>query len=283
VISEVLTNILHDLTLQTTYLIIDALDECEENRPELLAFVAQNSSVSSRVKWIVSSRNWPDIEEQINTANEKTKISLELNENSISTAVNLYIEWKVEQLVKQKMYDNDTRDAVQRHLSLNANNTFLWVALVCQQLADPKVRRHHTLAKLDAFPPGLNDLYGRIMGQIRDSADVGLCTRILAVVSVVYRPITLDELVSFVDMPTGASLTEIIELCGSFLTLQERIVSFVHQSAKEYLLKEAATEIFPPTESTSNITSSRVRYKSWTRLYSKMSLICIVLQSSLTK
>ena len=245
-LSEILTNILHDSTLQTTYLIIDALDECEKNRPELLAFIAQNSSVSSRVKWIVSSRNWPDIEDQINTANQKVKFSLELNEKSISTAVNTYIGWKIKQLVKQKGYDNDTRDAVQRHLTLNANNNFLWVALVCQQLADPNVRRHHTLAKLDAFPPGLNDLYGRIIGQIRDSEDAELCKHILAVASVVYRPVTLDELECFVDMPTGTSLTEIIELCGSFLTLQERVVSFVHQSAKDYLLKEAAGEIFPP-------------------------------------
>jgi hypothetical protein len=253
VLSEVLTNILHDSTLQTTYLVIDALDECEENRRELLAFIAQSLSVSSRVKWVVSSRNWPDIEEQINTANQKVKVSLELNEKSISTAVNSYIRWKVEQLGKQKMYDNDTRDAVQRHLLLNANNTFLWVALVCQHLADPKVRQHHTLAKLDAFPPGLNDLYGRMMSRISDLEDAELCKRILAVVSVVYRPLTLDELETLVNMPAGASLREIIELCGSFLTLQNRIVSFVHQSAKEYLLKEAFDEIFPseapPTDS----------------------------------
>ena len=247
VLAEILTNILHDSTLQTTYLIIDALDECEENLPELLDFVAQNSSVSSRVKWIVSSRNWPDIEEQINAAKQKLKVSLELNEKSISTAVKIYINWKIEQLVKQKAYDNNIRDAVHRHLLLNANNTFLWVALVCQQLADPKVRRHHTLTKLDAFPPGLNDLYGRMMGQIRDSADADLCKHILAVVSVVYRPVTLDELESFVDVPTGASLGEIIELCGSFLTIQKRIIFFVHQSAKDYLVREAASTIFPPT------------------------------------
>jgi hypothetical protein len=246
VLSEVLTNILHDSALQTTYLVIDALDECEENRRELLAFIAQSSSVLSRVKWVVSSRNWPDIEEQINTANQKVKVSLELNEKSISMAVNSYIKWKVEQLVKQKMYNNDTRDAVQRHLLLNANNTFLWVALVCQQLADPKVRRHHTLAKLDAFPPGLNDLYRRMMSRISDLEDAELCKRILAVVLVVYRPLTLDELETFVNMPASASLREIIELCGSFLTLQNRVVSFVHQSAKEYLLKEAASDIFSP-------------------------------------
>ena len=146
------------------------------------------------------------------------------------------------------MYDNDTRDAVQHHLLLNANNTFLWVALVCQHLADPKVRQHHTLAKFDAFPPGLNDLYGRMMSRISDLEDAKLCKRILAVVSVVYRPLTLDELETFVDMPASASLREIIELCGSFLTLRNRIVSFVHQSAKEYLLKEAASDIFPPGE-----------------------------------
>jgi hypothetical protein len=52
------------------------------------------------------------------------KCSLELNENSIFTAVNTYIEWKIEQLVTQKKYNKDTRDAVQRHLSSNANNTF---------------------------------------------------------------------------------------------------------------------------------------------------------------
>jgi hypothetical protein len=44
-------------------------------------------------------------------------------------------------------------------------------------------------------------------------------------------------------MPTGASLPEIVDVCGSFLTTEERIISFVHQ---EYLLKEAASEICPP-------------------------------------
>jgi hypothetical protein len=130
---------------------------------------------------------------------------------------------------------------------LNANNTFLWVALVCQQLVDPKVRQHYTLAKLDAFPPGLNDLYRRMMSRIATLEDAELCKRILAVILVAFRPLTLDELETLVDMPTGASLREIIELCGSFLTLLDRIVSFVHQSAKEYLLKEAASDIFPPS------------------------------------
>jgi hypothetical protein len=86
------------------------------------------------------------------------------------------------------------------------------------------------------------------MDQICESEDTRLCKRILAVASAVYRPITLDELISFVDIPNGVSddesLTEIIGLCGSFLTLRERTISFVHQSAKDFLLEKASQEIF---------------------------------------
>jgi hypothetical protein len=57
VLVEIFEAVLQDLSLRMTYLIIDALDECITNLPILLDFVAKQSSVSSRVKWIVSSRN----------------------------------------------------------------------------------------------------------------------------------------------------------------------------------------------------------------------------------
>jgi hypothetical protein len=89
-----------------------------------------------------------------------------------------------------------------------------------------------------------------MIDQIRDSEDAKLCKRILAVVSAVYRPITLDELAAFVDMPNGVAgeyeaLSEIIWDCGSFLTLRERTISFVHQSAKDFLINNVSQEIFP--------------------------------------
>jgi hypothetical protein len=78
-----------------------------------------------------------------------------------------------------------------------------------------------------------------MLDQIMDSEDTELCNSILAVVSAVCRPITLDELVAFVDMPNGVAgeyeaLLEIIGLCGSFLMLCECTISFVHQSAKDF-------------------------------------------------
>jgi len=132
-LSDIFTNILQDPSLNSTYLIIDALDECVADLPKLLDFIAQKSSVS-RVKWIVSSRNWPDIEERLERAGYKVRLCLELNAESVSTAVSIYIQHKALQLAQRKKYDNKTRDAVLDHLFSNANNTFLWVALVYQNL-----------------------------------------------------------------------------------------------------------------------------------------------------
>jgi hypothetical protein len=56
---DILTNILNDPNLQSTYLVVDALDECTDGLPALLDFVVQTSSTSSRIKWLVSGRNWP--------------------------------------------------------------------------------------------------------------------------------------------------------------------------------------------------------------------------------
>jgi hypothetical protein len=250
-LSKIFTTILEDLEdagSRTTYLIIDALDECTGDPDRLLGLVAQKSSKYPSVKWIVSSRNWPSIEKDLDTATQKVNLRLELNEESVSAAVTTYVRFKVEVLAERNKYSNDTRDAVERYLSANAHGTFLWVALVCQELSNTLGWK--TQRKLLAFPPGLDALYRRMMDQIRDSEDAALCKNILAVVSVVYRPITLDELAALVDSLDGVpsnreSLTEIVGLCGSFLTLRERTISFVHQSAKDFLLKQARDEIFP--------------------------------------
>ncbi|KAK4246698.1 nucleoside phosphorylase domain-containing protein [Corynascus novoguineensis] len=125
-LSEIFIAILEDPTLPPTRLIIDALDECIEGLDLLLGLVVRTSSVYSGVKWIVSSRNWPIIEKILDTATQKVRLSLELNEESVSAAVTTYIQFKVDWLAERNWYSNDTRDAVECYLSTNAYGTFLW-------------------------------------------------------------------------------------------------------------------------------------------------------------
>ncbi|KAK7177316.1 Vegetative incompatibility protein HET-E-1-like protein 15, partial [Paraphaeosphaeria sporulosa] len=190
---------------------------------------------------------WPDIEERLTRAGPRVRLSLELNTKSVSTAVSVFVKQKVLQLAQERKYDNKTRDLVEQHLLSNANGTFLWVALVCQDLRN--IPRWKVLAKLGTFSPGLDSLYRQMLDQINISDDADLCIRILASVATVYRPVTLRELASLVEMLDEVgdleSLQEIISLCGSFLTVRSGVVYFVHQSAKDFLIEKVPRGIFP--------------------------------------
>jgi hypothetical protein len=242
-LSEIFTDILQDPGLRKIYLVIDALDECQTGLEQLLDLIVQ--SPSPHVKWILSSRNWPPIAERLDVATGQ--LSLELNAKSVSAAVDVYIQHKVSQLAKQKKYSATIQEAVLHYLSSNANGTFLWVALVCQNLR--QVSLLSTLATLTAFPPGLDCLYGRMMAQINKLNDAQLCKRIIALAAVAYRPMLLVELALLLDIPENLSndldaLREIVGLCGSFLTVQDDTVYFVHQSATDFLVKKASDHIF---------------------------------------
>ena len=86
-------------------------------------------------------------------------------------------------------------------------------------------------------------------------------------IAIVYRPITLEELISVVNMPEALSdkpklLESIIGLCGSFLTIREGTIYFVHQSAKDYLLINASDKIFPSGKEAAHYIASQDRSRS---------------------
>ena len=250
-LSNILTNMLQDPSLKGTYLVVDALDECESGREQLARFVIEQSRKISSVKWILSSRNWQQIEEIMQSVGHSTALSLELKADAVSAAVNVYIRHKVDFLAQLKGYSPKTRESVQNHLLSNAQDTFLWVALACKSLEQiPGFMT--TPAKLKAYPPGLDTLYQGMMRQMLKSPSADDCKRILACATVVFRPVTLKELGACIQTPEWAdpeedftvALDPLIKLCGSFLTANRGVVYFVHQTAKDFLLEQAASAIF---------------------------------------
>ncbi|KAK4441876.1 hypothetical protein QBC34DRAFT_458153, partial [Podospora aff. communis PSN243] len=246
-LSKTLFGMLEDPNLKDTYLVIDALDECVIDQQKLLSLIVEMSTIFSRVKCVVSSRNWVQIEEQLARVAQQSKLSLELNAESVTAAIEAFIRHNVQYLSRLKQYEKAIEDEVRQYLSSNADGTFLWVALVCQALANPDVQKWHTHEVLHTFPPGLDDLYLRMVRYIKKSKDKLHCQRILAAVSVVQRPINLLELATLVELPDSITsyrerLEKLIAICGSFLALREQSIYFVHQSAKDFLLGKADCE-----------------------------------------
>jgi hypothetical protein len=151
-----LSDMLHALTLTRVSLLVDTLDECDSELSRLLDLNAHNTSKPSRVKWLVSSRNGPDIEEQL----RRTKISLKLNSCHILQTVNAFIDFKVQELTEQNNCNSRLHKEVKGHLCRNTEGTFLWVALVCKQLR--QVPLWETPSTLEGLPPRLELLYVEI-------------------------------------------------------------------------------------------------------------------------
>jgi hypothetical protein len=103
------------------------------------------------------------------------------------------------------------------------------------------------LKKLAVFPPGLDDLYKRMMQQISELDDADTCRCVLASAAVLYQSVTIRELITLVEQlkDVSSDVREVINLCGLFLAVREDTVYFVHQSAKDFLFAKALNEVFP--------------------------------------
>ncbi|RYP26296.1 hypothetical protein DL767_008091 [Monosporascus sp. MG133] len=262
-LSEMLEDMLRDASLSRAYIVIDALDECGMDLPRLLKFIVQSSSVSPRVKWIVSSRNRPDIEQQLKLDNSGMKLSLELTQNAeqVAHAVDAYINFKASKL--WPLQDRNTleenilatrRDQVREVMRRKSNGTFLWAAFVFVELQDVLVGE--VLEVLEEIPSGLTELYDRMIEQIRHlkPRHREYCYRVLSTATLAYRPLHLLELQVLAGFQDGttylADLMRIVKMCGSFLTIQVDYVYLIYQSVKDYLSDKASSIIFPsgPTD-----------------------------------
>ncbi|KAK4551275.1 hypothetical protein LTR86_011259, partial [Recurvomyces mirabilis] len=232
-LSDIFMRMLQDSSFGTVYLIIDALDECVKDMDRLIDFIRQTSRVSAKVNA---------------TVDDHDEVSLELNADAISQAVRVYVKHKVLQLSAQKSYTKDLQSTVLRHLYTNAKDNFLWVALSCQYLS--KVPVWSTISKLGRLPPGLDELYGQMWKHICASDNDELCRSLLSTVTVLYRPATLAELTCITESLSEvshepAAVINMIEHCGSFLTVRADHVYFVHESAREFLSLAVSSELYP--------------------------------------
>jgi hypothetical protein len=143
-LKRLLSDIAHDSELPKTLLLVDALDECNTGLPNLLDFINSIPQVS-KVKWLVTSRNLPNIERglkggstaikasyrhakaegELTRKQARAKISLKLNHSHIFYAVCTYIDSKVDHLSQQKDYDEELRKTIIKHLRFKTKNTFL--------------------------------------------------------------------------------------------------------------------------------------------------------------
>ncbi|RDW59908.1 hypothetical protein BP6252_12995 [Coleophoma cylindrospora] len=267
---SILKSLLRDERIPQVYVMIDALDECDTYRDELLQFIQENSlDPCSRAKWLVSSRPEVNIRNRFEPQDERRMLDLELNFAHVSKAVNVFIAHKIDDLGKTKRYSHALSIAAKTQLSDRSQSTFLWVSLVCKELED--VESYDVIDVLNEMPPGLTPLYQRMINQVKalKRKDFEYCRQVLAAITLSFRPLHVLELRGISGLPEKflvefQQIEKVVRKCGQFLTIRDGVVYFIHQSAKDFLNQKETAFIFPDG-------SARMHYEVLSRSISIMS------------
>ena len=237
-----------DPTLGFIYCILDGLDECDEASLEVVLGRLKDlfSSISSdsspcHLNLIVVSRKLPDIIPEMLSGFPCIRLDPDAD-NEVHQDIDRFIDVEVDDLSLCRRYPESLRVKVKKIFRDRAQGTFLWVGIVAKTLR--RYKATEVEKALELFPSGLEELYARMLLQIDvDRRDIA--AKILRWVVMAVRPLTLSELSVVIESAVQPSasfnrdelIRDQVSYCGYFLTIKEREVSLIHQSAKQYLLR----------------------------------------------
>lgn len=249
ILTSTLSRILHDESIGQPIIIIDAIDECQVGMDCLLDWIASETSTpESRGKWLLSSRPNIAMTECLRAIPGAQSLSLDDNRARVDIAVQYFIQDRVGQLAQRKALSEGLRRDIETTLKGKAEFTFRWVALVCQRLL--RCSRRNIQKELEGIPAGLMPLYDQSLRQIEihaDSLDDTLYKPVLRSIVLAFRPLSIEEVVLAVglDEVSTADILDLVELCGSFLTLRDNHIFLQHQSVSDYFCNGLGQRIFP--------------------------------------
>ena len=235
---KIFLEMLHRCKCPRVYVIVDALDECQDDgMADLLRHIVRTGLYNpSKIKWLLTSRPLDSAEQELLAGSDQVLVSLELNSKHVSEAVQNYIAFKMDELDRRCRYGEILRRKIQTKLSEKAEDTYLWVSLACKRLES--VHREEALTTIQDLPLGLHPLYHQILNQLSsgEPAVVNGCMRLLMAMMLAYRPLNMAEVGSVTGLSDEwVTSRALVDRCASFIRIRDIDIEFVHQSARDYL------------------------------------------------
>ncbi|KAI0543896.1 WD40-repeat-containing domain protein [Xylaria curta] len=125
-------------------------------------------------------------------------------------------------------------------LSRSPRNNFLWLDMVCD-IVEAQEIPWSAPRVIQGLATDVSSLYRQRKESLSEFGEEneGYCNIILSTAMIAFRPLSLDEFRTLVNLPAYVDIVIIIErMCFSFLETVDNKVYFKHSSAQEYLRKE---------------------------------------------
>ncbi|KAI9684579.1 MAG: hypothetical protein M1822_005667 [Bathelium mastoideum] len=232
---------------KTTYMVIDALDECSNTNVVRDKFIQKlrQLQAESNVRLLLTSRNLPDI-----TKFFRSDPQLEVRASDED--VRCFVISQIPLLPNCIQRSDELKNDVQNKIVESVDGMFLLAGFHIESLLDQtttkKVRM--TLAKLqkgsEAIDCAYKDALDRINGQLPGHRD--LARRALAWITYAQRLLTTDELRHALAIELGEStldyenlddIDQVVSVCSGLVTVdkESNIIRLTHYTTQEYFEK----------------------------------------------
>ncbi|GAQ42481.1 serine/threonine-protein kinase chk2 [Aspergillus niger] len=235
------------LEYETTFIVIDALDEYSESENDALWFLSTISSVGSKVKIMCSSRFSTTFDAYFNSI-EKVEISARDEDIELFLDSEIARLPTLSSLSKHLRAEPDLRRHIIVSITGECQGMFLLAKLHLESLL-PKINRKAVRLALASLPGTLNDTYSDALERIRDQpaemAELAelvllwvICARQNLTVMQLQHMYAMQELVEDMaleddDLPDGDVLTA---ACGGLITVdkESQAINVIHYTAQQY-------------------------------------------------
>ncbi len=236
--------------------ILDALDECEEQGrftliESLNNFYTTRSGFAGRVKFLVTSRPYYDIEDRFDEL--VIRLTGEDESEQIGKEIDLVIKDRVPKIAARKKFDRKTQDALQERLLATESRTYLWLYLALDDIekafgiTNPKKMREF----VDRIPKSVDEAYEAMLNR---SPQPEQARKLLHIVLAAVQPLNVQEVNMAFNLEEGQKSYDEVDLipemslqshiknvCGLILTIHDSHLYLLHQTAKEFLVASLDT------------------------------------------
>ncbi|KAK6540808.1 hypothetical protein TWF694_008197 [Orbilia ellipsospora] len=238
--------------------VLDALDECRSD--ERKRFMQQlNKLYSTRtrsdfnLKFLLTSRPYRDIVNGFQPLKFQGSSFIHLSgENKeeaeeIAEEIGIFIEARVNDIGVKLGLTFEERNVLLVKCKEIPNRTYLWVHLTLELIEDDiNISKNRIIEITSRLPKTLDEAYNKILSK-SDNPDT---KKLLHIVVAAARPLTLSEMslalalednhqsYKSLDLPPEKRARKYVrDLCGLFVTIVESRIYLLHQTAKEFLVR----------------------------------------------
>ena len=171
------------------YVVVDALDECQERTSLFSGLKTIQSWNEEHLHILVTSRREPEIKDILRPLATDT---IALEESVVDGDIITYVRYRLQHDRRLSKWPDDIRSKIESALVKGANGMFRWV--VCQLDAIQSCMKVSLLRKaLQALPQTLDETYARMLAQIAEE-HIEDTRRILSCLICAFQPLTIEEL-----------------------------------------------------------------------------------------